>query len=181
MNQFAKFAVVCGLMVTALSARAESMDGYVALSGGMIRHMSTNDKVNNKDLRYGGRIDFVRLQKNIALDLRYGTGLDYVDYGAAFKLFHHFGFASTNATGLSMGVGFGGNYSSGFEGQDVAFSEMFVPAFARILLDFGMGLGFVIEGEYNAVLSRQAVSGPDFPSGTLNRYYIGAGLAISAM
>lgn len=185
MKKFTKFLFVGLACVGSGSLHAkEALDGYLALSGGMIRHMTASDQVNGKDTRYGGRLDFVRLQKNVALDFRFGNGLTYQDFGGAFKLFEHIAFTSSSATGLTLGAGIGAMYSkTGLTSVNRAFYETFAPVFGRLLFDFGFGMGLFFDAEYSAMFQRRFAEGTQ--SGTnqsiSNRYYLGAGLAFSAL
>lgn len=184
MSKITKAIFFMGLGLGILpQAHAEALDGYVGFGGGMIRHLGAADKVAGKDTRYGGRIDFVRLQKSVALDLRGASGLTYQDFGAAFKIFHHFQFSPSNATGISLGGGLGGMYSrSGFEGADESFYEIFTPVFARVLLDFGFGMGIYLDAEYAPMLQRRFTAGATSDNRDIaNRYYLGAGVAFGAM
>ena len=175
-----KIALVGLFFATTSQLRAEALDGYLGLSGGLITHMTPSEQASGST-RYGARLDFVRVQKSVALDLRFGSGMDYQDMGGAFKVFHHFAFSGTTATGLSLGGGIGSMYCSGGIGDsDAAFYDLFAPVFARVIFDMGLGFGLFVDAEYNAVLKRTLVDGGSGGNAG-NRYFIGAGLAITAL
>lgn len=173
--------LVVGLFLSVSSGlRAEGLDGYIGISGGMNKHLTASD---TKGSRYDVRIDFARLQKSIALDLRLGNGMKYSDIGGAFKIFEHFAFSDSTSTGVSLGTGLGATYSrAGVTGVDKSFYDVFVPAFARVMFDFGFGGGLFVDFEYQAMFMRRYPSGDVSDSRDLaHRFYIGAGIAISAL
>lgn len=180
---FTKIAFMGLFLGLSAQVRAEALDGYVGISGGLIKHMDESDQVDGSDSRYGVRVDFVRVQKNVSLDLRLGNGMKYQDFGGAFKVFHHFAFSGSTATGLSVGGGIGAMYSkSGIEGSDEGFTEIFVPVFARIIFDMGLGFGLFLDAEYNAMFQRRFLDAAQSDSRDVaNRYFLGAGIAIVAM
>ena len=182
MNRF-KLAFVGLLVLGSVSAHAEALDGYVGLSGGLVKHMSTTDQIDGEDSRYSFRIDFVRLQRNVALDLRFGNGMSYQDWGGALKVFHHFAFSNATATGLSVGGGLGAMYSrAGLESTQNTFYEIFAPVFARVIFDMGLGFGLFLDAEYNAMFQRRFPGGEQADNSDIqNRYFFGAGIAIVAM
>ncbi|HVJ65312.1 MAG TPA: hypothetical protein VM901_08660 [Bdellovibrionota bacterium] len=183
MNKFTKLALVGLISGFSSQLRAEALDGYIALTGGLIKHMSASDQSAGKASRYMGRLDFVRVQKNVALDLRFGSGMDYQDMGGAFKVFHHFAFSGSTATGISLGGGLGGMYSrAGVEGTNATFYELFSPVFARVIFDMGLGFGLLLDAEYNAMFQRRYPDGEvSDNSKVANRFFFGAGIAITAM
>jgi hypothetical protein len=183
MTRFSKIAIMGLLLGSTSQLRAEALDGYIALSGGITKHLDQSDQMAGKDSRMSVRLDFVRVQKSVALDLRFGTGMEYEDMGGAFKVFHHFAFSNSTSTGISLGGGIGGMYSrAGYSGSGETFYEMFIPAFARVIFDMGLGFGLFVDAEYNAMVQRRFTTGSQSDSSAVNnRYFLGAGIAVTAM
>jgi hypothetical protein len=139
MNAFKGIAITL-LLVPAL-ARAEALDGYISPLFSYSGHLSSTESGS----RIGTRIEFGRLSRNIALDLRVAQGLDYTDLGATLRFFKHWAF--TQSFGLSMGSGFGALYSDkhptklNTAGNPAKFVDYIVNPFARFLYDSDNGWG----------------------------------------
>lgn len=134
------------------------LDSVVGFGGLYSSQQSSIEKGSRSIIK----LSFNRLSKNIAIDLRYGTGLDYSDYGGMLKLFHHWQFtnSTSNSSGITLGAGGGGMYSEGIEdlfidNEPKPFWDFSGGPFAQIVWDWGFGMGMAIEAEYLFVFKRQ--------------------------
>ena len=182
MRKFIKFnAILLIASGFSQSAKAENLDGYVGFLGGANIHLTNIDKVDGANARLGGKLDFVRLSRNIALDLRYGSGMDYTDFGAALKALAHFPFSQSSSTGLVLGLGLSGTSSSGLSnGSGESFYDAGAVVMSQFIFDLGIGAGMVFEAELNPVFLR---NGSSFPkdSSLRNRFSVSAGFVINAI
>ena len=60
---------------------ADPIDGYLTTSFNYTNQFATGESGG----RYGGRLEFGRISRWVAMDFRYSTGLKYSDYGAMLK------------------------------------------------------------------------------------------------
>ncbi len=124
------------------------------------------------DSRIYGRIEFMRIPKNIGLDFRVGSGGGYTDLGLSIKFFKHWQFSTGAATGVSAGLGIGGLYSKGSdaisseldfnpgENGENDFIELFGAPFIRYIWDWGNQFGMGVELEYQILPFRRFVQSP---------------------
>lgn len=128
------------------------LDGFVGVGGSIVSHLSEGEQGTRQNVR----VEFARIRKWIAIDLRVGFGQDYTDFGGNFRVFKHIRFTDRDsATGLSLGMGLGGMYSQGQSpkpGDDrQPFADIIVSPFARFIWDWGNGVGMGFDLEYQAV------------------------------
>ncbi len=159
----------------------EAMTGYVAGGGAFVMHTQASE--SGSRLNY--KLEFARVVKNISAELRFGTGLNYKDYGGTLKGFWHFNFQdpTTSATGISLGLGAGAMHSgtgtvlTGMRG----FTDIVIHPFVRFLWDSRFNVGGVIEAGMDWVPYRTYTgTGTTADSTTRLRFYVGAGIAIGA-
>jgi hypothetical protein len=120
------------------------------------------------------KVEFARLTRYISLDLRYGQGLGYQDYGGTLRFFRHWSFGTDSGTGVSAGLGIGATSSSDF-------IESFVNPFVRGVWDTRYGFGIVGEFGFEPIIQRnqqKPFKKLTTPKGT--NLSFGIGLAVSA-
>jgi hypothetical protein len=122
----------------------EFLDGFIGVGGGATQHLTeSNFTEEDRGLRQYAHLEFTRLRRWIALDVRAGFGQDYNDYGLLFKVYKHWRFSPKNSTGLSLGAGVGAMYSpkktsTPSEGTTItryAFVDLIGAPFARYMWD----------------------------------------------
>ena len=140
----------------------EFLDGFVGIGGGTVQHLTESQFTeDDRGLRQYAHLEFSRLRRWIALDVRAGFGQDYNDYGLVFKIYKHWRFNPKNSTGLSLGAGVGGMYSpkktlSETESR-YAFIDFVGAPFARYIWDWGNGMGIEASLEYQLLPLRKYV------------------------
>ncbi len=98
--------------------------------------------------RYG--IDFYRVSTGPSLSIHYGTGGNYNDLTALFRISNHFSLNdSGNSTGIIYGLGVG--YTWAMDSTDEAkdsFASVSLNPYARYLFDFNGRIGTYLELGY---------------------------------
>ncbi len=143
-----------GIFFLSAAGRADEMNSYVALSGNVIQSLSSIEK----GTRGGGKIEFARLPRWVAMDLRFASGNHYTDLGAILKFYKHWKFSEEDsATGISLGMGAGilsstgvdnGSYADGnatVDGGKRSFMDIVAHPFTRYVWDTGRGFGIVAD------------------------------------
>lgn len=142
--------------------RADPIDGYVALMGGILNQSTASESGSRKIIR----AEFARLASFISVDMRMGFGLGRTDYGGTFKVYKHWNFSSDSGTGVSAGLGGGASYVSrvdtpstadgtiAADGQFRGYTDVFAAPFVRFIYDTKMGIGVIGEFEYDYVFGR---------------------------
>jgi hypothetical protein len=159
----------------------EFLDGFIGIGGGMTKNLTQNE-LTQDDIKYRqyAHLEFNRLRRWIALDLRAGFGNSYNDYGLIFKVYKHWRFSSKNSTGLSLGAGVGGMFSpkknSPTDPRDPYVDLIGVP-FARYIWDWGNGVGIEASLEYQLIPLRKYMDTPSTSNSDL-RTRFGFGLSL---
>lgn len=144
---------LAGVGACAVLAKAEPMDAYLMPAFSYTQHLSSLESGG----RMGGRMEFGRFGKNIALDVRFGTGTGYTDYGVAFKAFGHWDFGASQ----NMSVDLGGSaivlYSKGYEEASIkqAFNDLGISPFVRFTYDTGLGFGIMADAGVELMMLRR--------------------------
>ncbi|MBS1984714.1 MAG: hypothetical protein JST16_11130 [Bdellovibrionales bacterium] len=138
-----RLILALGLVALSAPVLADNLNTVIIPTGVWMKHSSSVESGS----RYGGRIEFANLGKNVAFDLRIGSGLDYLDYGASLKFFAHD--TLTKDFSWSLGGGAVADYSAGYttvaEASRQGFVDTGVDAFGRLFWDSGSGVGVMLE------------------------------------
>lgn len=159
----------------------EFLDGFVSVGGGFIQHLKENELTqNDKGVRQYAHLEFTRLRRWIALDVRAGFGHGYNDYGLIFKVYKHWRFNPKNSTGLSLGAGLGGMYSPKKNSPTDPrnpYIDLVGSPFARYMWDWGNGVGIEASLEYQLIPLRKYTDTPSTSNSDL-RTRLGFGLSL---
>lgn len=166
---FYVFFLVIGCFVKPVYA-ADDLGAYAAVSGQFIQSLSTIES----GTRAGGKLEFARLDRWVAMDLRVATGNHIMDYGFVLKLFRHWRFSENLATtGISAGVGPVLLYSQGVdngsfaegtataEGKKRAFMDLGLHPFVRFIYDTERGFGVVADLGVDMIFARRFSTNAD--------------------
>jgi hypothetical protein len=130
------------------------MTGYVGVLGA-----STYQGMNEgSELTGGARIEFNRLVKYTALDLRYASGKhNYM--GGSLRFFKHW--ETERGNHWTLGAGPGATYApqGNFYGNETqvgkAYIEYFIEGFASYIWDFQNGVGLIVQWGVQAPFQRK--------------------------
>lgn len=168
------------LFVFSASISAAPMTGYVgALGTATYQGFGEASEVTG-----GARIEFARLVKFTALDLRYSSGRNNY-LGASLRFFQHW--ETLKGNHWTLGAGPGVTYApqgSSFYGNETqvgkAYMEYFIETVTSYVWDFQNGLGVIFQGGVQAPFQRKYQgSGPDpaFEGYLKFRPYFSVGMA----
>ncbi len=169
-------------VISSKSLHADPLNNFIApaIGGGFYNETKDSSRINEtlvRGVRYRLSADFVSLHNNVSVYpfVDFGT---YINFGAQLRVFGHSISESRGGSGLIYGLGAGYSYSPGIEPR-VAFAELCITAFFRVLLDTEKEWGFFIEGSYEAALNRdfKDFDAPD--KGTDHRFFLALGIPIS--
>jgi hypothetical protein len=178
MNKFCRKLLSLGTLLAVSGglgapAQAGEMDGYVMPSFVVTSNMAAVER----GIRMGGRLDFGRLAKNIALDLRYNSGLGYKDYGGAFKIFQHWEFSQELAASLGIGALFMASNGIATANPRRAFHEFGLSPFGRVMFETPWHFGLMTEFGVDLVPTRTFTTEPRGTESTLRpRFFVTLGV-----
>lgn len=144
---------LAGVAGFAVLAKADPMGAYLMPAVSFTKGMESSES----SLRTGGRFEFGRFDKNIALDLRFGQGGGYKDLGGSFKGFGHWNLGDREQMGLDFGGGLVLLYSKGLDSAVLrqSFTEFGLSGFVRFTYDFGLGFGVMADLGLEMILQRR--------------------------
>jgi hypothetical protein len=177
---FRRAALLLGAAFFASTVGAVPMTGYVGVLGAaQYQGISEGAEASG-----GLRIEFARLVKFIALDLRYMSG-KYNYMGGSLKFFQHWETSGGNHWTLGMGPGALYAPDGNFYGNDSQvgqpYVEYFAEGFGSFLWDFSNGVGLLTQAGVNVPFHRkyQSTSADPNNAGYLTaRPFITLGIAI---
>ncbi len=158
---------LAGVAGCAALAKADPMDAYIMPAFSYTKHLSSSESVS----RMGGRIEFGRFAKNIALDLRLGQGGGYSDYGTSFKAFGHWDLGDSDRFGLDLGAGAVVLFSGGYDDAVIqqSFYEMGLAPFVRFTYNTGYGFGVTADLGTELMLTRRYKATDAAEASSVNR------------
>ena len=156
--------------LTALSAKAFDLDGYIMPSFGYQTVMVGDDTAG-----FVGRMEFARISRGFAMDLRAGKNTKYLSYGSTFRLFENWELGERQA--LQTGVGLGAHMSDMNSAADKNFWEPLATVFAKYVFQINEKLAIGLEPELEGTSKRANVKGtPEADNSTRMRLNVSLGL-----
>jgi hypothetical protein len=182
-----KISAISLLIFYSCFSFADYMKGFVGLGYAA----ATQFVGAETGLQHNFRLEFARLSKNVALEVRATTYENFQNYGAFLKGYKAWRFSDTTATGVHLGLGLGGLYGTKYlnDGLGNRYSyvagpvrekavEICVQAYTRFLWDWGVGAGMFFDIIYENSPFLKFYSEKDLGGEKIQRALFGVGLAV---
>jgi hypothetical protein len=144
--------------------------------------MQYKNEAWDSGFRKSYRLDFARISSGISLNIWFGQGLGYSDYGGVLRFFGTRNvISSVEELRLWYGLGVGGSYSNDFSstvtglGSSTAFSRILLNPFVRFTYDLNGWIAPLLEFSYEVGVAR--IGDNDGGSGLNHGFSIALGIA----
>jgi hypothetical protein len=166
------FGVFC-FSWSSQSAVNSGMDGYVGLGFQLVNQLNEIESGTRSRLT----AEFGRLNKNVSLDLNFGAGQGYRDYGLTFHFFNFFPIPDeTSFFRVTIGAAGIANYKS----TDEKFWDIgIVLPETKLIFDIGVGVGLSLNMGYEMIFKRNYSTSAD-SSDFRGRFVVGTSLMLTS-